>query len=64
MFERVQVSEATLAEDMWTTASINMPVGARAGADEQRAATAVLNAIQQYTPRVGAAKKKGCNKKK
>ena len=50
-------ADATLAEDMWATAQINMPAGAQVDANT---AGQIMAAIQQYSAAITQAKKAVC----
>lgn len=57
-------AEATLADEMWSIASINAPLGARAGAEQQQGAAQMLTFIQQYSDPIAKAKATLCRKKR
>jgi hypothetical protein len=57
-------AEVTLADEMWSIASINAPLGARAGAEQQQGAAQMLTLIQQYTDPIAKAKSAFCRKKR
>jgi hypothetical protein len=57
-------AEATLADEMWAIASINAPLGARAGAEQQQGAAQMLTLIQQYQDPIAKAKSAFCRKKR
>jgi len=57
-------AEATLADEMWSLASIDAPLGARAGAEQQQGAAQMLTLIQQYSDPIAKAKAAFCKKKR
>jgi len=57
-------AEATLADEMWSIASINAVLGARAGAEQQQGAAQMLTLIQQYSDPIAKAKAAFCKKKR
>lgn len=57
-------AEATLADEMWSIASINAPLGARAGAEQQQGAAQMLTIIQQYSDPIAKAKATLCRKRR
>jgi tetratricopeptide (TPR) repeat protein len=57
-------AEVTLADEMWSIASINAPGGARAGPDQQQGAAQMLTLIQQYQDPIAKAKAAFCKKKR
>lgn len=62
--EKRSCAEATLADEMWSIASINAPLGARAGVEQQQGAAQMLALIQQYTDPITKAKSAFCRKKR
>ena len=62
--ERQNCAEATLADEMWSIASINAPLGARAGAEQQQGAAQMLTIIQQYSDPIAKAKATLCRKRR
>lgn len=57
-------AEVTLADEMWSIASIDAPLGARAGAEQQQGAAQMLTLIQQYSDPIAKAKAAFCKKKR
>ena len=57
-------AEATLGDEMWSIASINAPLGARAGAEQQQGAAQMLALMQQYQDAITKAKSAFCRKKR
>ena len=53
-------AEATLAEEMWVIAAINLPAGAAAGPQQRDAAVQALRLMDQYSSAVAQAKKAVC----
>jgi len=62
--ETKSCAEATLADEMWSIASIEAPQGARAGAEQQQGAAQMLTLIQQYSDPIAKAKAAFCKKKR
>lgn len=62
--EKRSCAEVMLADTMWSIASINAPLGARAGAEQQQGAVQMLTLIQQYTDPIAKAKSVFCRKKR
>ncbi|HKN68930.1 MAG TPA: tetratricopeptide repeat protein [Gemmatimonadaceae bacterium] len=62
--EKQSCAEATLADEMWSIASINAPLGARAGAEQQQGAAQMLAIIQQYSDQIAKAKATLCRKRR
>ena len=62
--ERHSCAEATLADEMWSIASINAPLGARAGPEQQKGAAQMLTLIQQYSDPIAKARSRFCRKKR
>lgn len=48
--------EATMAEQMWATAAINAPLGARAGEAQKQGAAQIMTAIEKYSGAIMQAK--------
>jgi predicted Zn-dependent protease len=56
-------TEIKLAEDMWTTATINAPAAAQAGPQQKEAAAQIMTVTQQFLPAIAQRKKSYCKTK-
>jgi tetratricopeptide (TPR) repeat protein len=56
-------TEIRLAEDMWTTATINAPAAAQAGPQQKEAAAQIMTVTQQFLPAIAQRKKSYCKTK-
>jgi tetratricopeptide (TPR) repeat protein len=56
-------TEIRLAEEMWTTATINAPAAAQAGPQQKEAAAQIMTVTQQFLPAIAQRKKSYCKGK-
>ena len=56
-------AEIRMAEEMWTTATINAPAAAQAGPQQKDAATQIMTVTQQFLPAIAQRKRSYCRGK-